>query len=70
MRCMDEQVAYRLQRSSMGRSEVTVRWLVITICTSVGSTVSDMIASVDRATTCGWQRAGGLERWSGMTYVD
>jgi fatty acid/phospholipid biosynthesis enzyme len=45
IRCMDEQVARMLQRSSMGRSEVAVRRTAISICTSVGSTVSDMIAA-------------------------
>ena len=42
---MDEQVAHRLRRSSMGYSEVTVRWPMITICTSIGSAISDMIAA-------------------------
>ena len=45
MRHMDEQVTYRLWRSSMGRSKVAARWLVITICTSVGSAISDMITA-------------------------
>jgi len=45
MWCMDEQVTRRLRRSSMGRSEVTARWPTIIICTSVGSTVSDTIAT-------------------------
>jgi hypothetical protein len=42
---MDEQYARRLWRLSMGRSEVVARWQAITICTSIGSTVSDMIAA-------------------------
>jgi hypothetical protein len=74
MRHMDEHVTRRLRRSSMGQSEVVVRWLVISICTSIGSTISDvgfclaaMIASVDGGTTCGWQRVKGLERRSGAT---
>ena len=40
----DEQVAHRLRRSSMGHSEVAARWPTITICTSVGSAINDMIA--------------------------
>jgi hypothetical protein len=54
----------------MGRSEVLARWPTITICTSVGSTVSNMIANVHRATACVWRRAKGLERQSGVMYID
>jgi len=67
MWCMDEQVAHRLQRSSMGRSKVTARWPTIVICTLVGSTISDvgcrlpaMIADVDGGTAS--QRAGEAQR--------
>jgi hypothetical protein len=74
---MDEHVARRLWRSSMGRSEVVVRWMAISICTSIGSTVSDigcrlaaMIAGVDRGTTSGRRRAKGLERHNSVTYID
>ena len=50
----------------MGRSEVTVRWPMITICTSIGSTISDMITvwnelqRVDNGEPEGWR--GGLVR--------
>jgi hypothetical protein len=47
MRCMDEQEDHRLWRSSTGRSEVTTRWLAISICTSIGSIISDMIVGMD-----------------------
>jgi hypothetical protein len=55
MRCMDEQVTRRLRRSSMGRSEVVTRWLVISMASSlesarnndVGSCSTAMIAGVD-----------------------
>ena len=50
----------------MGRSEVTVRCPTISICTSVGSTISDMIARVDGAMACGRRRDGGLERRSSV----
>jgi len=38
------EVARRLWRSSMGRSEFTTRWPTITIYTLVGSIISNMIA--------------------------
>ena len=74
---MDEHIARRLQRSSMGRSELAARWPAISICTSTGSAISGMgyclaamIAGEDGGTTSGWRRAGGLERHNGVTYVD
>ena len=36
---MDEQVTRRLWRSSMGHFEVAVRWSVISIASSSGSTI-------------------------------
>ena len=38
MRCMDEQVTHRLRRSSMGHSEVTARWVAMSMASSLGST--------------------------------
>jgi len=57
MRCMDEQVTHRLRRSSMGHSKVVVRWPVISMASSLGSTNNGdvgchfiaMIACVDVA---------------------
>ena len=54
----------------MGYSEVKARWLVISICMSVGSAISNMIAGVDGATVCGRQRARGLERCDGCTLIE
>ena len=53
----------------MGCSEVAARWPMITICASIGSTISDMIAAkielrrVDGDEPKGW-------RGSGAMYVD
>ena len=50
----------------MGRSKVIARWLAITICTSVGSIISDMIATwielwrVHSGESEGWR--GGVAR--------
>ena len=53
---MDEQVTYRLWRSSMGYSEVVARWPMISMARSVGSAISNMgcylatmIANIDVA---------------------
>ena len=64
---MDEHIARRLWRSSMDRSEVAAWWPAISICTSIGSAVSDVgchlatrIVGVDGGMAS--RRAGEVQR--------
>ena len=54
----------------MGRSEVTARWPAITICTLVGSAISDKIVTWIEPWHVDGGEPEGLERQSGATYVD